>query len=247
MQSVGTFTGAAHAGDVQSLVGEAVRNLDKEPVSTILIFKRNSSNNTLSLWIRIAFMRKTFTTKSRRRRTIFISNSVRPTFIPKDDKIEWPLIESLNAMESSQGDSNNWTRQKNDVVAHAVEEADYQSIEAVKAAAKNNPFSLPDLFTHLPLIQDALRTESSLLQDEISEECLPFLTGTNNPGAAPENYGKHGLPCLEREEHVEFHHDSLEEHSSKFTALDASRAWILYWALAGLSFLGEDITQYSDR
>ena len=168
----------------------------------------------------------------------------------KHEKSERPSIESLNAMESLQSDSSGGTRvqgtpgQNSDVVVSSWQGTDLQPTEAIRADTTKTVFSLAEFFTHLPIIQDVLRTESSLLQDETAQECLPFLTVAEN---AAVNHNSFGQPCLERREHVEYIQDSLEEHSSRFTALDASRAWILYWALAGLSLLGEDVTLYRER
>ena len=155
-----------------------------------------------------------------------------------NEKSERPSIDSLNVMESLQRDSSDSTR------VQGISSTDLQPTEAIRADTTENVFSLPEFFTQLPIIRDLLRTESSLLQDETAQECLPFLTGAEN---ATVNHNVFGQPCLERQEHVEFLQDSLEEHSSRFTALDASRAWILYWALAGLSLLGEDVTLYRER
>ena len=188
-------------------------------------------------------MRYSFTKKSQRRRIHFPSNCTRPNSNSKHDKTESPLTESLNSMASNKGGSNDKARMQ----AKLRQKSNIVGEGAATSAAKPGPFSLNDLLIQLPLIQDTLRTESSLLQDETTQECLPYLTSTHDTGNGPKNYNTYGLPCLERGEHVQYLQDSLEEHSSRMTALDASRAWILYWALAGLSLLGEDITLYHDR
>jgi len=101
---------------------------------------------------------------------------------------------------------------------------------------------VPDLFTSLPPIRDLLNTQSSQIQEETIQECLPFLSGLEM-GAT---YNDHGVPRLERKRHIQFLHKSLKKLPAPYVAADASRPWMFYWALAGLSALGEDISQYRD-
>ncbi|KAI9814630.1 MAG: CAAX farnesyltransferase (FTase) subunit beta [Pycnora praestabilis] len=103
---------------------------------------------------------------------------------------------------------------------------------------------VPDLFTSLPPIRDLLSTESSKLQDYTIQECRPFLSGTDEPRGSIFDYNEHGIPKLEREKHITFLHGSLGELPAGFVAADASRPWMLYWALTGLCLLGEDVTKY---
>lgn len=101
----------------------------------------------------------------------------------------------------------------------------------------------PTLFSTPPLLRDALITESSKIQDQTVRDCLPFLKG--DVIADPEQIGRKGLPKLLREAHVEYLVDSL---SADFPVpYDAVRPWLVYWALAGLTTLGEDVTSYRDR
>ncbi|MCJ1476598.1 CAAX farnesyltransferase (FTase) subunit beta [Lambiella insularis] len=106
---------------------------------------------------------------------------------------------------------------------------------------------IPYLFTSSPPIQDQLATETSFAQEETIQECLPFLIGTNDPEKSPFDFNAYGIPRLEREKHIEFLRDSLEEMPSTFLAYDASRPWIVYWALTGLGLLGMDISEYRQR
>lgn len=103
------------------------------------------------------------------------------------------------------------------------------------------------IFTSSPRIRDALETETSKLQDETVENCLPLLNGIGEPSRNPFVFNSNGLPKLEREMHVEFLHQSLGWLSSRYTGFDASRPWILYWALTGLCLLGEDVRPYRER
>ncbi|KAL1958166.1 hypothetical protein VTO42DRAFT_5021 [Malbranchea cinnamomea] len=100
---------------------------------------------------------------------------------------------------------------------------------------------IPSLFTNLPTIRDALVTETSQTQDETVEQCLPFLKGRSSSLYAP--FSEFGLPRLYRHVHIAFLYDALETFPAKFVGLDASRPWMVYWALAGLYLLGEDVSK----
>lgn len=101
---------------------------------------------------------------------------------------------------------------------------------------------IPSLFSHYPLIRDELETESSKVQDESIDECLPFLT------ASEYDLNVFGVPQLMREKHVAFlSHALTEKYPPPFVAMDASKAWIPYWALTGLYALGEDPSEYREQ
>ncbi|KAK8919565.1 Protein farnesyltransferase subunit beta [Metarhizium anisopliae] len=102
--------------------------------------------------------------------------------------------------------------------------------------------SIPGLFTSEPPIRDALATDSSQIQDETVEECMPFLTGYGH-----DNCNAHGIPPLLRDRHVKFLQKQLGLLPSMFKGADPSRPWIFYWCLAGLSLLGEDVAGYRSR
>ena len=102
----------------------------------------------------------------------------------------------------------------------------------------------PTLFTSLPVLRDALETETSFSQDDTVEECLPYLAGT---AIGDFSLSVHGLPKLQRRLHKEFLLDILKEKSKSHVAYDASRPWLVYWALTGLCLLGEDVTAYKER
>ncbi|POR34414.1 Protein farnesyltransferase subunit beta [Tolypocladium paradoxum] len=103
--------------------------------------------------------------------------------------------------------------------------------------------SVPGLFTTNPPIRDALETETSRLQDETIEECLPFLL----TGEGHDYRNAHGIPHLYRDRHVKFLQKQLGNLPSMFKSADPSRPWIFYWCLAGLSLLGEDVDSYRSR
>ncbi|RAL60201.1 hypothetical protein DID88_000822 [Monilinia fructigena] len=86
-------------------------------------------------------------------------------------------------------------------------------------------------------------TQTSHLQDQTIEECLPFLSGTE----AGLTYNPYGVPHLNRKKHIQFLHKQLQKLPSAYVAADASRPWMFYWALAGLSTLGQDISPYREK
>lgn len=99
---------------------------------------------------------------------------------------------------------------------------------------------VPDLFTNLPLVRDALETPTLALQNQTVEECLPFLSGEGQLFEKNEN----GVPRLLRESHARFLRTSLGRLPGRFVAADASRPWFLYWCLSGLTLLGQDVSCY---
>ena len=105
--------------------------------------------------------------------------------------------------------------------------------------------AVPSIFTSLPQLQDHVSTESSILQDKTVEECLPFLSGTAEQGLNDCN--AHGLPRLRRELHLQYLYDALESYPASYVGYDASRPWVLYWSLTGLSLLGENVESYAER
>jgi protein farnesyltransferase subunit beta len=102
--------------------------------------------------------------------------------------------------------------------------------------------NIPDIFTTLPPVRDLLNTPTSLLQDNTIQECLPFHSNTLG---LPIN--SHGLPHLDRKRHIAFLHKNLRRLPAAFTAADASRPWMFYWALAGLATMGESLDGYRER
>jgi hypothetical protein len=106
---------------------------------------------------------------------------------------------------------------------------------------------VPNLFASLPPLCDLLKTVSSTTQDLTVQECLPFLLGSEHPQQSSYDFNAHGVPNLDRKAHVAFLNGSLGELPSGFVSIDASRPWMLYWALAGLHLLGEDVSPYRER
>lgn len=107
---------------------------------------------------------------------------------------------------------------------------------------------VPDLFTSLPSFKrDHPQTETTIAQDETVRLCLPLLVGAEDPSSFFFDFNSHGLPRLEREKHVKFLHKSLRKLGVSYVAMDASRPWQIYWSLAGLSMLDENVQQYRER
>ncbi|KAJ5669405.1 hypothetical protein N7462_010475 [Penicillium macrosclerotiorum] len=104
---------------------------------------------------------------------------------------------------------------------------------------------IPAVFTQPPPIRDPLVTETTDLQDATLAKCLAFLKGIHpsQKGA----FNACGVPALQRDDHVAYLYDSLEDYPTGFVAMDASRPWMVYWALAGLTLLGEDPTRFRER
>lgn len=92
-------------------------------------------------------------------------------------------------------------------------------------------------------IRDKLETDSSTVEDETLHVVLPFLEG--NPNDFPLN--DFGIPQLQIPKHVAFLKHALGNYPAGFAMMDASRPWLVYWSLQGLTALGEDISQYRER
>jgi protein farnesyltransferase subunit beta len=103
---------------------------------------------------------------------------------------------------------------------------------------------IPALFTQPPPIRDPLVTETVELQDATLERCLEFLKGLH---ISQGSLNASGVPALQRDPHITYLYDSLEDYPEGFVAMDASRPWMVYWALAGLTLLGEDPTRFRER
>ncbi|KAJ5438429.1 uncharacterized protein N7458_009427 [Penicillium daleae] len=103
---------------------------------------------------------------------------------------------------------------------------------------------IPALFTQPPPIRDPLVTETVELQDATLERCLEFLKGLH---ISQGSFNASGVPALQRDPHITYLYDSLEDYPEGFVAMDASRPWMVYWALAGLTLLGEDPTRFRER
>ncbi|KAF3891544.1 Farnesyltransferase subunit beta [Trichophyton interdigitale] len=117
-----------------------------------------------------------------------------------------------------------------------------------KQKNKKNTMAIPSLFATQPPLLNELQTDTSRAQAEVVGRCIPLLRGEESESAGvPLPLNRHGVPSLARELHVEYLLDALGEYPGRFVGLDASRPWMVYWALTGLALLGEDITLFRKR
>jgi protein farnesyltransferase subunit beta len=111
---------------------------------------------------------------------------------------------------------------------------------AVTQESQNIP--IPLLFTTQPPIRDALVTESTEMQDGTLEELLPFLTEPEG------DLNVFGISQLIRKKHTNYLKMMLRgPYPKQFVAADATRPWMLYWALAALSVLEVDLSEFRER
>ncbi|EHY58694.1 CAAX farnesyltransferase (FTase) subunit beta [Exophiala dermatitidis] len=106
---------------------------------------------------------------------------------------------------------------------------------------------IPAYFLQPPALLDELETETSTLQANTVNECIPLLNAIEDPSRSPFDFNEFGLPTLQRERHIDFLHEHLQEFPAGFVGLDASRPWMVYWALLSLYMLGEDVAHFRSR
>ncbi len=107
--------------------------------------------------------------------------------------------------------------------------------------------SIPSAFSAPPSIKDPLVTATSSAQDETVQECLPLILSAADSAQDPFDFNQHGVPRLDRQQHIEFLKDALGDFPAQFVGVDASRPWMVYWGLTGLHLLGEDASVYRSR
>ncbi|KAL2040809.1 hypothetical protein N7G274_006267 [Stereocaulon virgatum] len=115
------------------------------------------------------------------------------------------------------------------------------SLEATFDQAEGR-LQVPDLYTTLPPIKDTLTTDTSVSQDNIIQRCLPHLSAS---GSSVFSVNGQGIPSLERENHIDFLHSTIE--NARYIPYDSVRPWVLYWSLTALSLLGENVETYQQR
>lgn len=106
---------------------------------------------------------------------------------------------------------------------------------------------IPWYFLRSPLLRHTVDTKTSEAQQQTIDECLPLLNGINDATRSPFDFNEFGIPQLETEDHVEFLHENLAQFPPQFVGLDASRPWMIYWALLSLHLLGEDVSIMRNR
>ncbi|KAI4108117.1 MAG: hypothetical protein LQ339_002389 [Xanthoria mediterranea] len=112
--------------------------------------------------------------------------------------------------------------------------------------ATNGSYLTPDwtVSTAWPPIRDELETETSASQDKTVQQCLPLLHAYDSSLG---DFHPNDLPKLDRAKHARFLHRSLQTLPAVAVGYDASRPWMVYWALTALSLLGENVTPYRER
>jgi len=106
------------------------------------------------------------------------------------------------------------------------------------------PKSAPTIFLHAPLLHDELVTGTSEAQDKVMQACMELMSGKEQE---IQDFNSHGIPKLQRQKHIKFLQRVLGKYPHQYQGMDASRPWLVYWALAGLSILGEEVLQYRER
>lgn len=145
-----------------------------------------------------------------------------PQDLPPSSRLEEILDENLRIQELTNSDD-----EYEDIAPLTKEEeANMSYLESVK----------------IPIV-DELKTDSSEVQDEAFEAVMPFLEG--NPNNFPLNI--FGLPQLQRQKHVTYLKKALGDYPAPFALMDASRPWLVYWSLQGLSALGYDFSELRER
>lgn len=154
-------------------------------------------------------------------------------------KVRFPSSSSTNQPPPTQSPKS--TNQKRSGLVRQTKSPTSAETMASQAARPG----VPDLFTQPPPIRDPLVTETTDLQDTTLVKCLPFLKGVQNSQSGP--FNACGVPALQRDDHVAFAYDSLEDYPSSFVILDASRPWMAYWGITSLFLMGEDPTRFRER
>ena len=101
---------------------------------------------------------------------------------------------------------------------------------------------VPELYTSSPPIKDSLTTDTSVSQEDAVKQCLPRLIACSKSFAG---VNPHGIPSLEREDHIKFSQDAID--CARYIAYDPVRPWVIYWSLTVLSLLGENVELYQQR
>ena len=153
-----------------------------------------------------------------------------------------PIPHRVNSVSSATTPISRSLGRNNDDIMVITMDSIQQSLQSATISGHSG---VPILFTEPPVIRDPLITDSSIIQDETVEDCVPLLAGANPDNPEFVGYSSAGVPRLETDDHADFLIESLQ--NAKYIPYDASRPWILYWCLTGLSLLGRSITQYRQR
>lgn len=137
-------------------------------------------------------------------------------------------------------------------IQEADDDSDYESTDDDSDDGQNVhgwmasklPPNLPFYFASPGPLQDDLETTTSAAQEKTMREVLDLMTGK---GQTMTNVNAYGLPHLLKDKHAAFLRTILGRYPPPFQVMDASRPWLLYWALNGLRTLGVDVSEYRQR
>ena len=95
---------------------------------------------------------------------------------------------------------------------------------------------------------EGVPTTTSIAQQECEESCLAYLYEDTQEKDAEENGNSSSdattsNPLLLRDSHVKYCKRGLEKLGRGFTALDASKPWLMYWMIHSISLLNGEITE----
>lgn len=119
---------------------------------------------------------------------------------------------------------------------------DGQNVHAWMASKLKH--DVPYYFASSGPLQDSLETPTSVAQEKTMREVVDLMTGKNQTIVDVNIYG---LPHLLKNKHAAFLRTILGKYPPPFQVMDASRPWLLYWALNGLRTLGVDVSEYKQR
>ncbi|TKX23315.1 putative protein farnesyltransferase subunit beta [Elsinoe australis] len=168
-----------------------------------------------------------------------------------------PPSERLDKLLLGENRIQEVTDEDGEEIEEVVEEGsdeEYLTEESSEEEEPNNPYDVhgwmgklkiaPALYSTLPILPDDFKTPTSIAQAKVAETCRKLMSGEEREIHELNN---HGIPRLQRQKHIKFMHKNLNTYPPPYQAMDASRPWILYWALAGLAHMGEDISMYRER
>lgn len=182
--------------------------------------------------------------KPRKTKVAFRPRTQGPTSFPQSvDKVEQKKSRYRSKVNMvSGGDWRLYESVEEDISSTENETETVISMAGLSMAEERVRVPVPSLFLSHPPIKDALVTESTVRQDDVVDQCLPCMTSSDR---APSRLNSHSIPKLERQKHIRFLEGAI--NNARFTQFDASRPWVVYWSLTGLSLLGKDVEVYRER
>ncbi|KAF2434485.1 prenyltransferase [Tothia fuscella] len=134
------------------------------------------------------------------------------------------------------------TTNSSDSRIEELSDSELPTSEMEQVAMSAEEVSIPSLFTSHPPIKDNLVTITSEMQGETLAELLPYLMEPEG------DLNVFGISSLIRKKHTRYLRHMLEgPFPPQFVAADATRPWMLYWALAAMTMLDVDVSEYRER